>query len=62
MEDVLRDVVLERIHAVTVYVRKDKGGFQQERMQSTLKAQNSSIQKNQKRLAQVKKRLEDITS
>ena len=31
-------------------------------MQSTLKAQNSSIQKNQKRLAQVKKRLEDITS
>ena len=23
-------VLLERIHAVTVYVRKDKGGFQQE--------------------------------
>ena len=59
-EDVLRDIVLERIRAVTAYVREDAEGFQQEWMQSTRKAQDSSIQQNQKQLAQAKKRLEDI--
>ena len=59
-EEVLRDIVLERIRAVTAYVREDAEGFQQEWMQSTRKAQDSSIQQNQKQLAQAKKRLEDI--
>ena len=56
----MRDIVLERIRAVTAYVREDAEGFQQEWMQSTRKAQDSSIQQNQKQLAQAKKRLEDI--
>ena len=59
-EEVLRDIVLERIRAVTAYVREDAEGFQQEWMQSTRKAQDSSIQQNRKQLAQAKKRLEDI--
>ncbi len=44
----MRDIVLERIRAVTAYVREDAEGFQQEWMQSTRKAQDSSIQQNQK--------------
>ena len=59
-EDVLRNIVLERIRAVTAYVREDAEGFQLEWMQSTCKAQDNSIRQNQKQLAQVKKRLEDI--
>ena len=59
-EDVLRDIVLERIRAVTAYVRENAEGFQEEWMQSTRKAQDSSIQQNRKQLAQAKKRLEDI--
>lgn len=59
-EEVLRDIVLERIRAVTAYVRQDAEGFQEEWMQSTRKAQNSSIRQNQKQLAQAKKRLEDL--
>ena len=59
-EDVLRNIVLERIRAVTAYVREDAEGFQLEWMQSTRKAQDSSIRQNQKQLAQAKKRLEDI--
>ena len=59
-EEVLRDIVLERIRAVTTYVREDAEGFQQEWMQFTRKVQDSSIQQNQKQLAQAKKRLKDI--
>lgn len=59
-EEVLRNIVLERIRAVTAYVREDAEGFQLEWMQSTRKAQDSSIRQNQKQLAQAKKRLEDI--
>lgn len=56
-EEVLRDIMLERIRAVTAYVRQDAEGFQEEWMQSTRKAQDSSIRQNQKQLAQAKKRL-----
>ena len=59
-EEVLRNIVLERIRAVTAYVREDAEGFQLEWMQSTRKAQDSSIRQNQKQLTQAKKRLEDI--
>ncbi|MBR3107712.1 MAG: recombinase family protein [Clostridia bacterium] len=59
-EHVLRDIVLERIRAVTDYVREDAEGFQQEWMQSTRDAQAKSIQQDQKQLAQAKKRLADV--
>ena len=59
-EHVLRDIVLERIRAVTAYVRNDAKGFQEEWMQSTRDAQAKSIQQDQKQLAQAKKRLADI--
>ena len=59
-EEVLRNIVLERIRAVTAYVREDAEGFQLEWMQSTRKAQDNSIRQNQKQLTQAKKRLEDL--
>ena len=59
-EDVLRDIVLERIQAVTAYVRKDAEGFQEEWMQATRDAQAGSIRQNQKQLAQAQKRLSDV--
>ncbi len=59
-EDVLRNIVLERIQSVTAHVRENAEAFQEEWMQSTRKAQDSSIRRNQKQLAQAKKRLEAI--
>ena len=59
-EHVLRDIVLERIRAVTAYVQEDAKGFQEEWMQSTRDAQAKNIQQDQKQLAQAKKRLADI--
>ena len=59
-EDVMRSIVLERIRAVTAHIRKDAEAFQEEWLQSTRKAQDSSIRQNQKQLAKAKKRLEDI--
>ncbi len=59
-EHVLRDIVLERIRAVTAYVREDAKGFQEEWMQSTRDAQAKSIQQDQRQLAQAKKRLADV--
>ena len=59
-EDVLRKIVLERIRAVTAYVREDALGFQEEWMQSTRDAQVAGIRQNQKQLAQAKKRLADV--
>ena len=59
-EYVLRDIVLERIRAVTSYVRTDAEGFQEEWMQATRDVQAKNIRQDQKRLAQAKKRLADI--
>ena len=59
-EDVLRSIVLERIQSVTAHVRENAEAFQEEWMQSTRKAQDSSLRQNRKQLAQAKKRLEDI--
>ncbi len=56
----MRNIVLERIKAVTAYVRKDAEGFQEEWMQSTRKAQDNSIRQNQRQLAQAQKRLNDL--
>ena len=59
-EEVLRDIVLERIRAVTAYVRADAEGFQEEWMQATRDTQAKNIRQDQKQLAQAKKRLTDV--
>lgn len=59
-EEVLRDIVLERIQAVTAYVRKDAEGFQEEWMQATRDTQAKNIRQDQKQLAQAQKRLADV--
>ncbi len=59
-EDVLRDVVLERIRAVTEYIRQDVEGFQEDWLQGRRADQEKSIREDKRRLAQAKKRLADI--
>ena len=59
-EDVLRDVVLERIRAVNEYVRKDAEGFQEEWLRCRRADQEKNIREDKKKLAQAKKRLADL--
>ena len=59
-EEVLRNIVLERIRAVTDYVRKDALSFQEEWMHSTRTAQEKNIRMDQKRVEKARKRLEDV--
>jgi len=59
-EAVLRDIILERIRAVTAYVRNDALGFQEEWMHATRSAQEKSIQLDQKRVEKARKRLADV--
>jgi len=59
-EFVLRDIVLERIRAVTAYVRADAESFQEEWMQCRRDQQEQNIRKDKKHLTQLKKRLADI--
>lgn len=59
-EFVLRDIVLERIRAVTAYVRADTEGFQEEWMQCRRDQQEQNIRFNQKNLERLKKRYADI--
>ncbi len=59
-EEVLRDVVLERIRAVTEYIRQDVEGFQEDWLQCRREDQEKSIRKDKRRLAQARKRLADI--
>ena len=59
-EEVLRDVVLERIRAVTEMVRSDVEGFQEDWLQCRREDQEKSIREDKRRLAQAKKRLADI--
>ena len=59
-EEVLRDIVLERIRAVTEYVRLYVIGFQEEWMHITRGAQEKSIRLDQKQLEKAQKRLEDV--
>ena len=58
--EVLRDVVLERIRAVTEMVRSDVEGFQEDWLQCRREDQEKSIREDKRRLAQAKKRLADI--
>lgn len=59
-EEVLRDVVLERIRAVTEMVRSDVEGFQEDWLQCRREDQEKSIREDKRRLAQAKKRMADI--
>ena len=59
-EEVLRNIVLERIRAVTDYVRLDAVGFQEEWMHITRDEQERSIRLDQKQLERAQKRLEDV--
>ena len=59
-EDVLRDVVLERIRAVTEYVRADVEGFQEDWLMCRREEQEKSIREDRRRLEKSKKRLADI--
>ena len=58
-EEVLRDVVLDRIRAVTAYVRQDVEGFQAGWLHCRREDQEKSILEDKRRLAQAKKRLAD---
>lgn len=59
-EDVLREIVLERIRAVNAYIRRDVEGFQEEWLQCRRSDQERSIREDRKRIAQAKKRLTDL--
>lgn len=59
-EEVLRDVVLERIRAVTEMVRSDVEGFQEDWLQCRREDQEKSIREDKRRLAQARKRMADI--
>ena len=59
-EDVLRDVVLERIRAVTDYIRADVEGFQEDWLMCRREEQEKSIREDKRRLEKAKKRLADI--
>ena len=59
-EDVLRELVLERIRAVNEYIRKDAEGFQEEWLQCRRADQEKSIREDRKQVAQAKKRLADL--
>ena len=59
-EDVLRDVVLERIRAVTEYIRADVEGFQEDWLMCQREEQEKSIREDKRRREKAKKRLADI--
>ena len=56
-EDVLRELVLERIQAVNEYIRGDVEGFQEEWLHYRRADQERDIREDQKRMEQAKKRL-----
>lgn len=59
-EDVLREMVLERIRAVNEYIRNDVEGFQEEWLHCRRADQEQSIRDDKKRVEQAKKRLADL--
>ena len=59
-EAVLREVVLERIRAVTDFVRQDVDGFQEEWLKCRRTDREKSIGKDKRRLAQIRKRLDNL--
>ena len=59
-EDVLVPIVLERIRAVTEFVRTDVEGFEEEWLHCSHKEQERTIRENEKRMIQIRKRIADI--
>ncbi len=59
-EEVLQELVLERIRAVNEYIRRDLEGFEEEWLQCRRNDHEKSIQEDRKRLEQSKKRLTDL--
>ena len=59
-EDVLRNVVLERVRAVTEVIRFDVEGFQEDWLHCRREDQEKSIREDKRRLTKAKKRLADI--
>ena len=59
-EDVLREMVLERIRAVNEYIRNDVEGFQEKWLHCRRADQEQSIRDDKKRVEQAKKRLADL--
>lgn len=59
-EDVLQELVLERIRAVNAYIRQDVEGFQEEWLQCRRSDQERSIREDRKRVEQAKKRMADL--
>ena len=59
-DSILRKVVLERIRAVTDFARSDFAGFQEEWLKSRKAEREKSLRKDKRRLAQAKKRLENL--
>lgn len=56
-EDVLRELVQERIQAVNAYIRSDVEGFQEEWLHYRRADQERDIREDQKRVEQARKRL-----
>ena len=59
-EDVLREIVLERIQAVNEYVRRDVEGFEEEWFRCRRADWQASINDEKKRLEKAKKRIADL--
>ncbi|MDO4618495.1 MAG: recombinase family protein, partial [Clostridia bacterium] len=59
-EDVLREIVLERIQAVNEYIRRDVDGFQEEWLQCRRQDQEKNIRDDKKQVDKAKKRLADL--
>ena len=59
-EDVLQELVLERIQAVNAYIRSDVEGFQDEWLHYRRADQELGIREDQKRMEQAKKRLANL--
>ena len=59
-EDALAEIVLDRIRAVNEFVRVDVEGFEEEWLHCSQKEQERAIRENEKRIAQIRKRLADI--
>ncbi len=59
-EDVLRELVLERIQAVNEYIRGDVEGFQEEWLRYRRADQERDIREDQKRVEQARKRLANL--
>ena len=59
-EDVLRELVLERIRAVNAFIRQDVDGFQEEWLRCRREDQEKNLRDDRRRMEKAKKRLADL--